>query len=272
MAKSIKSTSGFHGYILNCIPSPEREKDWGLSAAAAAGIVKEEKKIPSSKDLRESWWTAGDQKDTGSCVGWGTADGVLRWHFVKAGILGKDEPLSVRYLWMASKETDEYDNRPTTFIESAGTWLKAALKIAQKYGVVSDADIPFLNLSNSLTLYTKGDENAFYAAAAQKRISSYFSLGSKLSDWRTWLANNGPILTRLDVDSAWYNAHSTNGKLETYDSAHKYGGHCVSMVGYTPDYFIIRNSWGTSWGDGGFAYAYNDYAKKAFTEAYGVAI
>ena len=39
------------------------------------------------------------------------------------------------------------------------------------------------------------------------------------------------------------------------------------MVGYTSTGFIIRNSWGTGWGDKGFAYASNAYAKKAFTEA-----
>ena len=29
------------------------------------------------------------------------------------------------------------------------------------------------------------------------------------------------------------------------------GGHAVTIVGYTPKGFIIRNSWGTSWGDRG---------------------
>ncbi len=43
-----------------------------------------------------------------------------------------------------------------------------------------------------------------------------------------------------------------------------------ALVGYTPDRFIVRNSWGTSWGDQGFAYASVAYAQAAFTEAYGV--
>jgi C1A family cysteine protease len=33
----------------------------------------------------------------------------------------------------------------------------------------------------------------------------------------------------------------------------------------------VRNSWGTDWGDKGFAYASLAYAQDAFTEAYGVA-
>ena len=50
------------------------------------------------------------------------------------------------------------------------------------------------------------------------------------------------------------------------------GGHAVSIVGYTPTHFIIRNSWGTGWGHKGFAYASYEYAADAFHEAYGIVI
>jgi C1A family cysteine protease len=47
----------------------------------------------------------------------------------------------------------------------------------------------------------------------------------------------------------------------------------VALVGYTPDRFIVRNSWGTTgWGDQGFGYASLAYAQDAFTEAYGVSL
>ena len=36
-----------------------------------------------------------------------------------------------------------------------------------------------------------------------------------------------------------------------------------------PDRFIVRNSWGTVWGDRGFGYASFAYTQEAFTEAYG---
>ena len=44
---------------------------------------------------------------------------------------------------MASKETDEFTQRPETFIEGAGTTLKAAMDICRKYGVVLETMLPF---------------------------------------------------------------------------------------------------------------------------------
>ena len=77
---------------------------------------------------------------------------------------------------------------------------------------------------------------------------------------------------RLDVDTAWDGATDNNGNMDEYDADHTRGGHCVAIVGYKRDRFIVRNSWGTSWGDKGFGYASLNYAQAAFTEAYGIQV
>jgi hypothetical protein len=282
MPKKTKKTSR----ILNCIPSRGPEQDWlfehaigaGLlaptAAPAAAGTPVSAAAIAATPaltavDLRQdaAWWVVGDQLTTGSCVGWATADSVLRWHFVKAGRFPPDQRLSARFIWMAAKETDKFVSQPTTFIELEGTSLKAALDIARKFGVVSDAVLAF----NSGRLYPD-DRRTFYAMAAQLKINSYFNLGTDPANWRTWLSGKGPILTRLDVDAAWDNASATQGNLDFYQPASAHGGHAVALVGYTAERFIVRNSWGTGWGDQGYAYASLAYAQAAFTEAYGVVI
>ena len=251
--------------ILNCIPSPDQEADWQYHNAEEAGVLAAAP-VPTAKDLRDdTWWTVGDQGATGSCVGWASADSVLRWHLVQAGRLAKSDVLSPRFQWMAAKETDQFDKQPTSFIESAGTSLKGALDVARKWGAVRDKELPF----KSGRLY-RGDEATFYAIATQLKIAGYFNLGHSLSDWRAWIARNGPILTRLDVDATWDDATANKGKLTTYKPSTRRGGHAVALVGYTAGGFIVRNSWGTNWGDSGFAYASNAYAGKAFTEAYGV--
>lgn len=255
--------------ILNCEPSPGTDRDWDIVNARDAGMLAAvTRAVPAEADLREDdWWPVGDQGTTGSCVGWACAASVLRWHLVKAGRLDQDEPLSPRFQWMAAKETDEFASQPTTFIETAGTSLKASLDVARKFGAARDRDLEFV----SGGLY-RGEVATFYALASQLKIAAYFNLGRKPRDWRTWLGTKGPILTRLDVDDTWDKATTTKGKLTTYKAATARGGHAVSLVGYTRTTFIVRNSWGTGWGDGGYAYASDAYAQKAFTEAYGVAV
>lgn len=259
--------------ILNCIESIGTENDWSSVDAMDAGILKASKvALPETVDLRENWWKINDQGDTGSCVGWSTADGLLRWHFVKNKQIKNNELLSVRFIWMASKETDEFTSRPSSFIEEAGTSLKSALDVTRKYGCVLDKLLPF----STNQLY-KGQERTLYAVAAAMKTKSYFNLiqgnTNKLAAWKQWLADGkGPILTRLDVDDTWQNATKTKGKLTTYKALTANGGHAVCIVGYNKNGFIIRNSWGESWGDKGYAYASLEYAKDAFTEAYGVTV
>jgi hypothetical protein len=252
--------------ILNCLESRDQEMDWALEHAQGAGVVAEAAPVPPSKDLREPWWTIGDQGQTGSCVGWASADGILRWHLVKAGRLGQDEMLSPRFEWMAAKETDDLTTAPTTFIEEEGTTIKQALEVARIYGAVSDAVLPF----GSGTLFP-GDAKTFYAIAAQLKITSYFNLGVDTRAWRTWIATKGPVIARVNVDASWDGATQQKPNMDTFRPDTVRGGHAVTAVGYTPERFVIRNSWGTTeWGDGGFGYASDAYVRDAFTEGYGV--
>jgi hypothetical protein len=65
----------------------------------------------------------------------------MRWHLARSQRRHRS-----RGTGMASKETDQFTTRPKTFIEEAGTSLKA-----------------------------------FYVAAATRRLASYFNLGKNLS-------------------------------------------------------------------------------------------
>lgn len=250
-------------YMRNCVESAGRENDWSLEDAVSAGFVNRRAPVPGSVDLRRPWWKIRDQGETGACVGFAAADGVLRWLYVENGLISERDEPSPRFIWMANKETDDLTNYPTTFLEPAGTQTKLALSVARKYGCVMERLLPIRGGLSSLS------PGAFYARAARLRITSYHNLGTDLDDWRRWIAQKGPILTRLGVDRTWDRATSTDGVLETYLPDTVSGGHAVCLVGYTKDSFIVRNSWGTWWGKGGFAFASNDYAAAAFTEAYG---
>jgi len=256
--------------ICNVVASKKTETDWTYQDAVSSGALGAVAALPTAVDLRAAWWTIEDQEDTGSCVGWATAEGVVRYHMTKAGRLAQNLQLSPRFVWMASKETDEYVSRPETFIEGAGTSLKAAMDIARKYGVVPMSLLPF---HVATKMYT-GNENTFFATAAQRRITAYFNLRRDLNQWKSWLASHGPILAALSVDRTWDNATATGGNIDVFIPNTVRGGHAIAVVGYTSSgRFIVRNSWGTGWGDRGFGYVTPAYiAAGFFDESYGVTV
>lgn len=265
------ATTPVHRRICNVVPSRGTEQDWTYQDAIGGGALMAVAAPPPSKDLRAAWWAVGDQEDTGSCVGWATADGVVRYHMVQAGRLANNVLLSPRFVWMSSKETDEFVNRAETFIEEAGTSLKAAMDIARKFGVVTANELPFHIVTK---MYT-GSENTFYAVAAQRKIASYFNLKKNLNQWKSWLASNGPIMAALNVDASWDNASPANGgNVDVFQPNTARGGHAITIVGYTATgKFIARNSWGKAWGDKGFAYLSPAYIAAAFfDESYGVTL
>jgi Tfp pilus assembly protein PilF len=226
--------------VHNCLESHDQHRDWSLQKAKRLGLVARKEKIPAARDLRQDWWNIGNQKSTGSCVGWALADSVLRYHFVKSGKLRKHEHISVRYIWMAAKEMDHKCEYPTTFLDDAGTSAKSALRVVKKIGVLKTSALPFKG--GLVTL----KEKHFLKVAGRLKVKAYFNLcraqRGKLDRFKEWLAFHGPILTRLRVDPSWNNI-GADGQLRTYDKARANGGHAVSIVGYTPKHFIIRNSW-----------------------------
>ncbi len=249
-------------YILNCIPSREQEQDWHLDSVVKSGKIGLEA-LPPAVDLRREWWPVRDQNESGACVGFAAADGVLRFQAVEAGWIDKEELPSPRFVWMACKETDDFTDYPTTFLETSGTRIKDAMKVLKKYGCVLEKDLPFKGALSFDDIVT------FYIKANSLRIATFIALGREPEAWKRWLASGRPILTRLDVDGDWFDTENNKGSFDRYNPSDKRGGHAVSLVGYNKERFIVRNSWGDRWGDNGFAHVSHAYARDAFTEAYG---
>lgn len=66
------------------------------------------------------------------------------------------------------------------------------------------------------------------------------------------LAGGHPVAVGLSITAPWY---TSTGELPEPSGA-SVGGHAVLLVGYDLDreVFLVRNSWGTGWGDSGYAW------------------
>lgn len=255
MLKSIASTAAQR--VMNCVTSRNQEQDWKPERLQ----LQSDLDLPDEIDLRQPWWPVENQGNSGACVGFAVAGGLLRYQLVRAGYLAPDIPLSARFVWMASKETDELTGFPTSFVEAAGTQLKQGLHITRRYGCVPDAELPMSGIMFG------GSTQQLYRKAGRMRINNYCNLGLEPSLWKQALSNDQPVVVRIEPDVQFLEAQPQTAILDTYGQSAQFG-HAVVLVGYSNGYFRVRNSWGDGWGDAGFVQLSNQYVGQAVTEAY----
>jgi hypothetical protein len=80
------------------------------------------------------------------------------------------------------------------------------------------------------------------------------------------IIESGPIIVGILVSTSLQTPDPTNGGTTVYSGCHSgdtiLGAHAVTVLGWgtslkgrpTDPYWIVQNSWGTSWGDKGFYY------------------
>ena len=120
-----------------------------------------------------------------------------------------------------------YDIRENK-LEDSGMTFKEALDFLKKKGITS--------------------KNGLIKIDKYLKVNSFLAL-------KYALIMNGPCVAGLYVRNPDANDFWNGGSTI-------YGGHAVAIVGYNEKGFIIRNSWGTSYGEGGyFILKYEDFNK-----------
>ena len=138
-------------------------------------------------------------------------------------------------------------------------------KLALLSGVKKNSKFRLFDIFNSRT--TKGE-----GMTCKEAFKYVINLGAKYKDGiihaskyfmvnniyalRNAILNNGPCIAALAVydttsDEFW----KKTGDLQGY--------HAVAVIGYDPNGFIIRNSWGDSYGHDGYAYIKNEDMQRA---------
>jgi hypothetical protein len=109
-----------------------------------------------------------------------------------------------------------------------GMSLKEALKYIKRVGYITTQN--YKNIKKGET-------------PEPDKINMYGVLGSAFAMQRSLLVN-GPFILALPVYDSSRSDFWNGSKFE--------GGHAVACVGYDEYGLIIRNSWGTMWGAGGY--------------------
>lgn len=128
-------------------------------------------------------------------------------------------------------------------------YIRNALAAVKQYGVCRE-DLWAYDISK----FTVKPGDVCYADALSRTISAYRAVPDIESAILS-IANKTPVVLGMLIFEEFYNLNFDNYQLSMPQDASSGGGHAVCIVGYdlVTETFLIKNSFGTLWGDAGYA-------------------
>ena len=147
-----------------------------------------------------------------------------------------------------------------TVNEDSGATNRDNVKSINKNGICEETLMPY-----DISKFTIPPKEEAIINAKQYTISSYVALND-LSDIKQALALSKPVILGMDVFESFEGSKiAKTGKMPMpLPTEQNLGGHSVLVVGYVDEgsYLIVRNSWGSDWGDQGYFYMPYEYLTK----------
>jgi hypothetical protein len=206
--------------------------------------------LQRSVDHRGRVRTIYDQDDEGACTGFAMA-AVVNLLMAKQRVRFVASP---RFLYENAKRHDEWKGE-----EYEGSSIRGVMKGFKRHGVCSWDRLPYVPRQH----FARLPETAL-ADALGRPLGSYFRVEtSSINDLQSALTETGALLVSAGVHAGW-DAPARAGRglarIAWRPGMPLDGGHAFALVGYTPEGFIVQNSWGAAWGSGGFALlGYDDW-------------
>jgi len=204
--------------------------------------------LPKTVDLRPKCSPMENQRRLGSC----TAQALV-------GALEFLENLKNMPFMDLSRLFVYYNERVIegTVLWDSGAMLRDGVKTLQQQGVCNEKSWPYIIIRYKCKPWKK-----CYADALNHQITAYERINT-LDEMRACLADGYPFVFGFSVYSSFESLEvSRTGVVNMPQPGERLlGGHAVMAVGYNDDdqRFIVRNSWGTDWGQKGYftmPYAY----------------
>ncbi len=175
-----------------------------------------------------------NQGSCGSCWAFAVTAGTESHNLIKNNTLSADLNLSEQTVLSCSGAGS-----------CSGGSSGAASNFARDTGIPVEACYPYTGTNGVCTNACANWQSSAY------KISSIISVPQDVEAMKQAIDTHGPILTVFNVYSDFYSYRSG---VYSYTTGSYVGGHGVLIVGYdnVGQYFIVKNSWGTGWGESGF--------------------
>jgi C1A family cysteine protease len=239
--------------------------------ASVSGVTSPPAALATSVDLRAWCSPIENQLNLGSC----TANaGVGMVEYYERRAFGKNIDASRLFLYKATRDLMKQTG-------DTGAFLRTTMEALVLFGVPPETYCQYIvaNFDNEPSAF-------LYAFAENYQALNYYRLdpigttkSALLNSIKTNLAAGLPSMFGFTVYSSYTQASVANQGAIPYPVAGEkiVGGHAIMAVGYndsvviknansgataTTGAFLIRNSWGTAWGNAGYGWLPYDYVLK----------
>jgi C1A family cysteine protease len=200
--------------------------------------------LPPAVDLRPTCPPIYDQGELGSCTGNAIAGAYA---FTKY-----KETTNPTGFITPSRLFIYYNERARegTIDQDAGAQIRDGIKVIATLGVCMEATWPYV-----ISQFKKRPSKAAFAEAKKNEALTYSRVPQIADAIKGCLASGYPVIFGFSVYESFEGADvASTGILNMpQPDEQMMGGHAVLCVGYTStQQYIVRNSWGSGWGQQGY--------------------
>lgn len=162
-------------------------------------------------------------------------------------------PTSISYLIELKKSLDDID---------------FDMSIEQIYDIRADKDVSGMSIKEAL-VHMKNTGYISYKAHKKNDVNKletidYYVKLNSIPYIKYSLLSNGPCIFALPVFDS--------NRCDFWNGNNFEGGHAICCIGYDEDGFILRNTWGPSWGNHGNCYLPYSEVNENLMEAWGIIV
>lgn len=204
------------------------------------GVSNTQPVLPTSVDLRHKFPPCYDQGELGSC----TANALC------AAFQYEDPSFLGSRLFVYYNER----NMEGTVSEDVGATLSDGITTLERYGVCPEIDWPYV-----IQNFSQTPPPNCYTDAAKHHVISATNILNNIVAMKQCLAEGFPFVVGIQIFESFESQQvAMTGMVPMPNPAtdNCLGGHAVLVCGYNDakQVWILRNSWGTQWGDHGYFY------------------